>query len=199
MNLSERVEYLTPNINNLRIYELLEHLPYMPLIEHFDFTTIGLRTETPVYGTKGVKQSSSYTYAGVEVVRKSFIYQEDGVWILFYWFDKEGDVGLEKVIFKPLNIVEIHKINKSNRDRSITYLQASAIGTPIEPYVNSLLRNYKEEVDLYIYNGTDDFEQAVISESLEPYLSYLNIIIEAPTEKYPLGKNVRDSILEQIQ
>lgn len=197
MDLKEGVDYFT-DIESLRIFEALEHLSTMPIVEHFDFTTIGLTTETPVYGRKGVKESASYTKNGLEVVRKTFIYKDDGVWIFFYWFDKEGEVGLQKVEFKPLNIVEIHKINKSNRDRTITYLQASALGTPIESYVNILLKEYKNEIDLFVYNDTDDFYNVVKNEIREPFVSYLNILIQAPSEKYPNGKTVKDSIIEQI-
>lgn len=194
----EKVEYFIEDIDQLRIYDILEHLPTLPVVEYFDFTTIGLRTETPVYGRKGVKESASYTKDGLEIVRKTFIYEEDGVWIFFYWFDKNGDIGVEKVEFKPLNIVELHKVNKTNRDRTITYLQASAIGTPIENFVNELLKEYKEEVDLFVYNDTDDFINAVQNESRQPFLTYLNIVIQPPNENYPTGKTVRDSIIEQI-
>lgn len=216
MELEEKVKYFVEEISDLKIYEFLEHMPFLPIVEHFDFTTIGLRTETPIYGKKGVKQSSSYTYKGSEIVRKTFVYEENGVWVLFHWFDLNGEVGLEKVIFKPLNIVEVAKINKSNRDRTITYLQASAIGTPIEDMVNDILKRYKTEVDLFIYNDTEDFKisldtepvissnsdyNTILSENgyINRYWYYLNkVIIQAPSDNYPEGKTVKDSILEQI-
>ena len=70
----EKIEYFIEDVENLRIYDILEHLPQLPLIEHFDFTTIGLRTETPVYGRKGVKESASYTKSSEEVIRLSLIH-----------------------------------------------------------------------------------------------------------------------------
>ena len=194
----EKIEYINDDIKTLRIYELLEHLPFIPLIEHFDFTTIGLRTETPKYGKKGVKEMSEYTYNNKCCVRKLFDYTIDGLWITFEWLCLDGTVGIRKIIFKPLNVVEIAKIKKSNRDRTITYLQASAKGTPIENYVNVLLKHYKTEVDLFIYNDTEDFKNVINNESEQPFLTYLSIIIEVPSEKYPNGKTVKDAILEQI-
>jgi len=197
--MEEGVIFYINNRRELRIYELLKNMSYIPLIEHFDFTTIGLRTETPVYGNGGVKISSSYTMNGNEVVKKLFSYVDDGVWVEIVWMKKDGSTGIKKTIFKPLNIVEIHKINKSNRDRTITYLQASAIGTPIENYVNDILKFCKNEIDLFIYNNTDDFKEKIENTILEPYRTYLNdIIVEAPSEQYPTGKTVKDSILQQI-
>lgn len=207
-------KYYVNNVTELLIYNLLQSLHFAPTIEHFDFTTIGLRTETPVYGVGGIKESASYsmvldgdesvddlgndTSVFTEVVRKEFTYSENGVDILIKWFSKDGSVGLEKHIFKPLNIVEVFKINKSNRDRTISWLEASAVGTPIEPYVNALLREYKTEVDLYIYNNTNDFIDRVNNETNEPFLTYLNIVVGVITEQYPNGKTVKDSITEQI-
>ena len=196
--MKEGIEYFIEDISELRINELLEHLPFEPLIEHFDFTTIGLRTETPVYGLKGVKISADYTYKETCCVKKSFTYGSEGVWIILEWLKYNNDVGIRKTIFKPLNIVEIAKINKSNRDRTITYLQASGIGTPIESYINTLLKRYKNEIDLFIYNNTDDFKNVVEGETEQPYLTYLNIIVEAPSDELPTGKTVKDSILSQI-
>jgi len=192
----EGVEYLIDKPSELKVYQFLEHLPMFPLIPHFDFTTIGLRTETSKYGEKGVKLSTPYT-AVVEngdretIIEKSFFYVENGVWIKIAWFKINGDPGIVKTFFKPLNVVEIAKINKSNRDRSITYLQASAVGTPIESHVNELLRHYKELVDLFIYNNVPDFKNKIQSETEQPYKGYLEIPI-AP------NKTVKDSILAQL-
>lgn len=196
--MEEGIKYFIEDVSELRINELLEHLPFEPLIEHFDFTTIGLRTETPVYGLKGVKISADYTYNESCCVKKSFTYTSEGVWITLEWLKHNNEVGIRKIIFKPLNIVEIAKINKSNRDRTITYLQASGIGTPIENYINALLKRYKNEIDLFIYNDTDDFKNVVESETEQPYLTYLNIVVEAPSDEFPTGKTVKDSILSQI-
>lgn len=221
--MKEKVEYFIDNISELRIYDAISELTYEPIVEHYDFTTCGLRTETPKYGIKGIKQSADYTINGECVVKKTFNYQEDGLWLTLEWMKSEKGaegndvVGIRKVIFKPLNIIEIYKINKANRDRTITWLQAEAVGTPIENFVNALLKHYKTEVDLFIYNDTDDFKNAVENEPStikdangndildadgnpqpNPYYQYLRIVIEAPSTDYPKGKRVMDSILEQI-
>jgi DNA-binding protein Fis len=88
--------------------------------------------------------------------------------------------------------VDIAKIKKADRDRTITYLQESAKGTPIEDFVNAILRRYKEEVDLFIYNDTDDLYNRVTTETQQPFLTYLNIVI------HPSGKRTKDGIIESI-
>lgn len=214
----EQVVYLDAHeIESLVLYPLIEHLMYEPSIDSMDFTTIGLRTETPAYGRKGVKASADYTLNGVLAVRKTFEYVSNGLWIMFEWMDVDGDVCVRKTEFKPLSIIELANISKGNRSRTITYLQTSAIGTPIEAYVNALLKHYKTEVDLFIYNDTEDFINAINAEPQymknadgtdmldeennkipNPYYLYLHIVIEAPSEDYPTGKTVKDSIIYQI-
>lgn len=164
---------------------------------NLDFTTKGLEA-TEIYGFKGVKTSCTYRFGDKIAVVKTFNYKNTGVEIVFHYTNAEGIIVLEKKEFKPLNGVAIAKIEKANRDRTITYLQTTARDTPIEDFVNDLLKHYKTEVDLFIYNNTKDFENAIKNESNPLFLQYLGIKLENPSENYPEGKTVKDSILEQI-
>jgi len=184
------------DIKDLVVYPILEHFPVMPMIPHFDFTTIGLRTETPTFTIKGVKETATYTYNSVLAVNKIFNYNGTGLWLTFQWMTNSQEVGIKKIEFKPLNVVEIAKIEKKNRDRSITYLQAAAIGTPIEPHVNTILKHYKYEVELFIQNGTSDFEDAINAETNPAIVPLLDIVVGVHPDGAPL--KVKDSILMRL-
>lgn len=179
----------------LRIYhDVLEHLAAPVQIESFDFTTSGLITQPTTYGIGGIKDNQEYwNEDGEWVVRKRFKYFTTGLQLTFEWADLKGNVGLSKVEFKPLNFVEVAKIEKANRDRTMIYFQASAKGTPVESFVNAILKHYKEQIDLWIYNNTSDWLDAIESEPKNSEIyQYLNI---------PLKESftVKDSIKLQIQ
>jgi Fe-S cluster assembly iron-binding protein IscA len=185
-------------INNVNYQDLLIYnFIYTPInsveqLSQIDFTILGLTSETPTYARKGIKNKAEYTHNGKIIVSKYFKYSNSGVTIKINYHLENGEIGYFKEEFKPLNIVEMAKIQKANRDRSITFLQASAIGTPIETFVNELLKRYKSEVELFIQNNTIDFENRLNSESFQPYLTYLNIVVEAP------DLTVKKAILRQI-
>lgn len=195
---------ITRNIRNndeLRIFPYIEEMSYDPCIHSLDFTLIGLVNKSPNYGLKGIKIDNTYCNDADEVVvKKSFDYVATGVNLLFEWYKHDGTVGVSKSQFKPLNVVEIHKIEKANRDRTISYLHAAAIGTPIEMHVTEVLKHYKEEIDLFIYNNTDDLINAVMAEpqfladgvTPNPIWNYLRIVTQPPDH------TVYDTIVEQI-
>ncbi len=181
------------SIRQLVIYTLItQQINSIEELYQVDFTLIGLTNETPKYGTKGVKLTSDYTLNGQLAIRKEFEYLNTGLQITFDYYFASGEIGFTKTEFKPLDKVELGKIAKSNRDRTITYLQVSAVGTPIENFVNALLKRYKTEVDLFIYNNTKDFENVIKNETVTPFLNYLNIVVAPP------NFTVKDSILKQI-
>jgi hypothetical protein len=189
---AENYDINLPNLEDLRVFKFIkQNISSIDELLQIDFTLLGLVNETPKYGNKGIKQMSSYTHDNLIVVEKLFNYLEKGLEITFNYYLNDGNIGVSKTEFKPLDKVEIGKIKKSNRDRTITYLQVSGMGTPIEQFVNALLKRYKNEVDLFIYNDTDDFKNKVISETEQPYLTYLNIQT-AP------NWTVKDAILKQI-
>jgi len=194
------MEIFVEEISELRINAFLKVFPYEIDLEHLTnipFTTIGLIKNTPKYGDRGIKLHASYTDGVNEVVRKTFAYdlesENASVTIKFDWYTIEGNIGVSKTEYKPLNIVDVENIKKGNRKRTITYLQGSAKGTPIEIHVNELLSHYFNEVLLYEEGGTTDFENAINNETDPLYLSYLNIVIDEQ------GKTVKNSILNQIQ
>lgn len=200
------VVYNIDKCSELRIWDITDDLPTPILIESFDFTTIGLTIRPAKYGIGGVKQSQEYWNDSADlVVKKSFTYYDTGVTIRFEWFKKDGEVGIYKDEFKPLNPVEVAKLQRANRDRTISYLQATAIGTPIEPYVTAILKHYEKEINLWLFNATDDWANAIINEpeflvdgSPNPIYNYLEIQTRPVSEEYPTGLNVRQGVLQQI-
>lgn len=192
IEIEEAVQENIFDYKDLLIYnQIKSNVTSIEEIVQIDFTLLGLTTETPKYAAKGVKQKAEYTFEGKIVVSKIFEYVANGLKITINYHLENGAVGYFKQEFKPLDIVEIAKINKANRDRSITFLQASSIGTPIEAHVNTLLKRYKTEVDLYIQNGTKDFENVVNAEAKPPFLNYLNILLQP-------NLTVKQAIIKQI-
>ena len=187
---------VSTSFRDLIIYPLiLQNVNSFEEISQVDFTLIGLTTETPKYGTKGIKSYSDYTLNGKLAVRKEFNYTNLGLEITFKYYLENGEIGYDKTEFKPLDVVELAKIFISNRARTIAYLQASAIGTSIENHVNALLKRYFTEVGLFVQNNTKDFENVVKNETVAPFINYLNIDLRngiAPVF------TVKDSIFKQI-
>jgi len=170
-----------------------------------DYTIIGLIKDSPKYD-KGRKISASY-FADTDrtdlVVKKVFTDILEGdkliqLKIEHIFYKEDEKIGNIITTYVSLNIAEVATLKRKRRNRSIDYLRASSIGTPIEEFVTALLKHYKEQIDLYIYNNTLDFNEGVVNETESPYTNYLNIIIEAPSTDYPTGKKVKDSILEQL-
>lgn len=192
--IEREVEIFTPLVDfrDLLIYPLVKQdVRTVEELAQIDFTLVGLTTETPKYAAKGIKTKAEYTFAGKVVASKVFKYVATGLNLTINYHLEDGTVGYSKTEFKPLDKVELAKISRSNRDRSITYLQASAVGTPIETHVNALLKRYKTEVDLYIQNNTKDFENVINAETKQPFLAYLNIALEP-------NWTVKQAILKQI-
>ena len=193
--------------DNLRIWDIVEHFPNPTLIEFMDFTTIGLVAEPAVYGTGGIKLYQEYWDDDDNwVVRKNFSYRPDGLLIQFEWADKEGNTGLSKTEFKPLNKVEIAKLHRANRERTILYLQASAADTAAAPLITAIIRHYKYQIDLWILNETDDLVNAIRNEpeyyddkvTPNPIYYYLHVPTVPPSERFPNGLMVKSSILYQV-
>lgn len=199
-------------------------------VETFDFSLLNsIKKISPSYD-KGRKTKSKYLGEDDEIVVEKVFEDivEDGklvaLGMTINWFNQEKDeddndvVGFSKYqVVKRFNFAERSTFLRKRRSRVIDWLQASAVGTPIESFVNALLKHFKTEVDLFIYNNTDDFLTGVANEPQtikdengndvldgdgnpqpNPFYAYLQIVIEAPSDEYPTGKKVRDSINEQI-
>lgn len=81
---------------------------------------------------------------------------------------------------------------KADREFNIIALQDGAVGTPVEDYVNELILHYQREIWLYTFFGLPNFAEAVMNETEEPYLTYLDITVDQQ------GNKVRDLILARI-
>lgn len=112
--------------------------------------------------------------------------------------DISCDSSEHDMIINQLNLLTNYSVDIEDRTSIIYSLKASAIGSAIEPYVNELMSHYKNQIELFISDGANDFKDDVNSESEEPYLTYLNTVVTSPSAEYPSGKTVRDWILEKI-
>jgi hypothetical protein len=164
-----------------------------------DFTLIGLVSKPSAYGVGGVKVKHEYCDSEDNVVvAKQFSYDEKGVTIVFEWFNNDDTVGSKKTEFKPLSPVQVANLKKKNRDRTLMYLKATAVGTPIADVVSEILLHYKHEIELWLLNGTSEWATAIVGEQSQPIATYLAIQTEIPTEAYPNGITVADGIMYQI-
>lgn len=179
----------------LRVFRSLE-IGFNPL--NHDFTILGFKKVSPKY-EKGRKTKAEYKCPVFDeiIVDKVFTdVRENGVLksleITFSWYNEEGAIGLTKTeTVKVYNVVEAETTERERRLKQIDYLVASAVGTPIESYVNAIFDHYYTQVEKYKSKGTNEFENAINAENGE-MLNYLNIVVGAN------GETVKDSILNQI-
>lgn len=174
-------------------------------VENFDFTLLSSINKANPSFYKGRKTSSKYFGEDNELVAQKFFEDivEDGnivsLGMKIEWYNDDDSVGLTKEqVIKNYNKAEVKILLRKRRTRIIDYLIAASEGTPIETDVNEILKHYKTEIDLYIYNDTSDFVDGINNETDNTILGYLNRIIAPPTEEYPTGETVKDGILEQI-
>lgn len=180
----------------LRVFRSLE-IGFNPL--NHDFTILGFKKVSPKY-EKGKKTKAEYkcpTFDEVIVDKVFKDIRENGVLkaleITFNWYNEEGEIGLtKKEIVKTYNIAEAETTERERRLKQIDYLVASAIGTPIESYVNDIFDHYYTQVEKYKSKGTKEFEDSINTENDATILNYLSIIVGAN------GETVKDSILNQI-
>lgn len=150
------------------------------------------------YAKGSVKTKTEYLGHGDEVVVKNLysdIMQNGvfvGVKILHQWIANDGSVGKELEEDVIMNKGVAFDYLRKRRQRLISYLQITANGTPIETHVATVLRFYKNEIELFIQGKTTDFEDKVNAETDKNIVPLLAIVLDAE------GKTVKDAILEQI-
>ena len=190
------IERLYNEQEELRIFPSLMMYPRPIVIENLDFTTMGLTKSTPEY-VKGRKVSATYiNNDGEVVVQKLFNDVAEGLEITIEWLCHDGSVGLRKTFTKPMSIHEKAEQTRKRRNRQISYLQLSAVGTPIESYVEALFLRYKTETEMYIQTGSSSLETVINAETEQPYITYL--AIQVPSDDQGNFYSVKDSILNQI-
>lgn len=178
------------NYDELRVYEFIQEFTYEPVIEHYDFTTLPLTKESPIFEI-GRKKEALYTdESGNIVVKKLFKDITEGLEITIQWMKYDDTVGLEKVFIKPLSLLEKGDLLRKRRQRSISYMQVYVKGTPVEPIVTLLLEHYRKEVDLYIQGATSHFQNALDSELDPTFIGYLNIDVNGLTIKQNIEHNI---------
>jgi len=174
--------------SELRIYDyLLTHVNSDDIvIEHMDYTTMGIKSLSPKYKNGGVKWYCDYVMDDSDdniVIRKEFEYVDNGAWIKHTWFKHDGTIGIYKTEFKPLNPIEIGKIKKNNRERAINFLMVNGdqmratadslildmfsseaelnffknVYIDIADSIDILLNFFKYEIDVFILRGSTIF------------------------------------------
>jgi len=180
-----RIEnYLLPSERQIQLidYTIECEEPLVDKPEHVK----GVLTAVNYYGLKDelvVKESISDIVENGEFV---------GIATKIDWYDTEGNVGITRTICHRMDIVGRFEYLIDKRRREISYLQAYSVGTPIEQYVLTLLKHYKNEVELFIQNGAVDFQNAINAETDSAILSILNKKVNKQ------GDTVKDTILDQI-
>lgn len=189
-----------------------------------DFTLLGLNAGMWAY-ERGARTERLYTDSeGNVVVRDAYSYTyEDGGkdlrWVKeverkIEWFTKSDEVGLTKDITPNFNNKKMKQLNRDLRQGRIDYLEASAeelrevaLMVP-EPYktqynsiagsIDGLFNHYADQVLKYISRGTSHFEDDVSNETNANILGVFQIPSAPPSEKFPNGMTVRESILYQL-
>ena len=85
---------------------------------------------------------------------------------------------------------------RAKRQVIISYLEANGNSSAM---VRDLLMRYKDEISLYIKAGTSDLENVLLSETEEPYVSYLDTIVGAIPYLNNIPETMSESILRNIK
>ncbi|BAV39311.1 hypothetical protein BPT24_186 [Tenacibaculum phage pT24] len=210
----ERV-FVREVFKSLRISKILDST--ISNIKDFDFTLLSELTKVSPLYDKGRKIKSDYINNGEIFVEKIFTdvindSKLSGIEMTINWFNTDDSIGLTKTqIVKNFNPAERKTELRKRRTRVIDYLIASAEESGNGFVIDILLKKFKIEIELFIENGTQDFENALIFESTNEnsdvafnngsmditYMMILNTLLP-PTETYPDGQKIVDGILEEI-
>lgn len=198
-------------LENRKTYSNLKIIKWIDdsIIKHkdFDFTLVLLKDE-PIY-YKGEKKIQNYLDPETnEIVVKKY-YNEIigdrliygvvspnriiGLEIKIVWYSFDNLVSSEKnQIVKNFNREEEGERRLKKRQRQISNLKGMAMGTAAEPIVDDIYTYYDEQVRFYINQGTSIFYDALINETNQTILYYLNILIP---KTYDFELNISDYII----
>lgn len=186
----------------LRVFRVLP-ADQNPLIA--DFSILGFRKESPSY-ERGRKTQALYKCVDKEeiIVEKIFndIRDENGrltaVQVTFNWYDEDDNISLTKTeIVRKYNKYEAETEERKRRERQIDYLVAGAKDTPIESYINTVFSHYYDEQMVYKQKGTDEFSNAILTETDPTILMILGIEVPRGDDPSKLI-SVKNSILYQL-
>lgn len=164
----------------LLINQLYNRFSISVEIPHYDYTTIGLRAESPVRGAGGQKEYADYTaldemdldgqgQAKRKVfVRKYFEYAytgQTGVWIQHSWYNADGKEAITKVEFKPLLTGQLAAIRAGQRQYVLISLDALAlVDAALAPHIQYIRQYFSPEIDSFLKYGSNDWYDAVLRE-----------------------------------
>lgn len=200
-------------INSFQNLKIFKTNPQLKGLNEFDimstdFTILnGIVCGEPTY-KKGVKKTAPYYIDEKQsqlAVLKSFedVIENDflkAIKMKIEWFDEYGNPGLSKQVFIPLSTSEASNILIGRRKRQINYLQEAGVRLGVKQYIDLLFSHYsaylvqKKTLNLlnnYIENGSNEFENAINSETNDTIKAILNT-------ELPDGNTVKNAILNQI-
>jgi len=198
-------------------------LKYSPEeLEVINIQFLGLKQKAWEF-SRGARTQRIYEYPDTEQTAikdfYSYTYSDNGRDVLtitrtLKWFDKEGNIFLEKDISPDLNIKNIKNINREIRQGRIDYMEAAAeeLATlaPFvpEPYksdfkkasssIDILMKHYEIEINHYIQRGTQEFEDAIRAETNPIMLNILSLNVRPPDTLFASGLNVHQTIIHQL-
>lgn len=196
------LEYLKPFEKTPIVFRAYtDIIPTIEQVLRDDLKYLGFKKQSPRYEKGIITEVDWLDSNGDMAVREVYSDQLTNgiltsIFVDMTYYAEDETVSFEKgFVKKEFNAGEATTEFRDRRYRQIDYLVASAVGTPIETYVNALFERYYSEVDKYKTKGTDEFELAVLNESEQPYLNYLAIQVDVVNGQ-PF--TVKDSILNQV-
>lgn len=179
-------------------------LPSYEQIKRDSLKYLGFRKQSPRYN-RGRIDSIDW-WCGVEdelVVKEIFtdIPTEDKgfkVQITMSYYAEDGSISTEKTfINKTFNKYEAETEYRERRERQFDYLQASARGTQIEPYINIIMTHYQNEIHNYKQSKDMSIHSSMENETEQSIINILEIVV--PRNDIPeKGISIRNSIYHQI-
>jgi len=194
-------------------------------ISTIDFTLLDLVPETWTF-SRGARNSRVYNDKnGVPVIIDIYTYNYvdegrsvDGYTREIRWLNTEGEVGLTKDTSGVIDKKRLKQLNRDLRQGRMDYLEASAeelrdvaelveLTSPpiaaqyrmIADSIDVLFSHYSVPVADYISRGTLSFETLVLGETSPQIVGILAIPSSPPSPAFPMGLNVKTSILYQLR
>lgn len=194
------------NSQPLGIWEIYKNFSIPIEIPHYDYTIIGARAEQPKREAGGIKSENDYSFIiggsrqNVVIKYFNYVYEDPdpskvGVWLEHVFLNMDGITeGLSKIEFKPLAIGEIAEVRRGQRQYAISRLDSIGLIMPeLVGDMETLRLHYAQEIDLFEKYGSNDFQDAILSETDPQIIIILDKVVTYEGEQF----TVRDAILQQ--
>ena len=179
-------------------------------------------TSTPFNFSRGAKTTRDYNYPNGEVgarVTYSYTYVDEGRSIsqperMLEYFNANGEVMLTLNITKELNPKQLRSLNREIRQGRWDYLDDAAEKleglAPFvpEPYSTDFVRTthaipilhkyYEREINEYLKDGTQEFEDKIRNETNAIMLEFLALNVRPPDVDFVSGLTILQTLLHQL-